>query len=60
LAAFAFGVIEPARFAQRLIKIVVDGLKVHSQALVHPAFQFLDLKVGEIDVILAGKGAVGD
>jgi hypothetical protein len=60
LAAFAFGVIHPASLAQRLIKIIVNRLKVHRQTLVHPAFQFLDLKVGEIDVILAGKGAVGD
>jgi hypothetical protein len=42
LAAFAFGVIHPASLAQWLIKIVIDGLKVHGQTTVHPALQLLD------------------
>jgi hypothetical protein len=55
LAAFAFGVIQPTSYAQRFVKIIVNGLKVHRQTEVHPTLQLLNLQVWKIGVILASK-----
>ena len=50
LATFAFWVVQPASYAQRLIQIVVNRLQNHEQFPV-PTLQLLDLEVGKIRVI---------
>ena len=53
LATFAFWVVQPAGFSQKLIQIVVDRLQNHEQFPV-PTLQLLDLEVGEVGMILVG------
>ena len=50
LATFAFGVVQPAGFSQRLIQIVVDRLENHEQFPV-PTLQLFNLEVGEVWMI---------